>query len=85
MNIVMMIIFSILISATVSSVDNWAHFGGLMSGVWISSMPSSIRLEKREKIVRGVFFSLLIVQTLICLLVFYLGKPDLKAEAALWK
>lgn len=85
MNIIMMIIFSILISATVSNVDNWAHLGGLLTGIWISACPSSIKFEKREKIIRGVFVGLLFIQVLVCLLVFYLGKPALKEVAMQYK
>lgn len=46
-NLIMMVVFSILISAGVSNVDNWGHFGGLISGIWLASVYPSIKLDKR--------------------------------------
>lgn len=48
--IVMMIIlimFSILVTAGVQSVDNWGHLGGFLTGLWLSSAPTPIQTLRR--------------------------------------
>ena len=56
------------------SVDVAGHLGGALSGVWLSSINSTIISETREKVFRIVFASLFVIQVLVCFLVFYLTQ-----------
>jgi rhomboid protease GluP len=62
-----------------NSIDYYGHLGGFLAGVWLSAIHVSIVNEKRERIIRGSFIGLLILQLLICFLVFYLTQVPVSA------
>lgn len=63
------------------NISYFGHLGGFLGGLWLSGLPTPILNGKQEKIIRGVFIGLFVVQMLICFLVFYLGIPGLKEIA----
>lgn len=54
-----------------SGVDYMGHLGGFLAGLWMTSIGTTIINTKRENILRIVFGSLMVVQLLICFVVFY--------------
>lgn len=80
MVVVIMLFFSVFFIDPTSSqsVDYFGHLGGFLGGLWLSGIPPSILNNRKEKILRGVAIGLFCLQALICFLVFYLGKPELK-------
>lgn len=80
--LIFMLVFSVFfISGSSTGIDYYGHLGGFLGGLWLSGIPPSIIDTKKERILRGIAIGLLIVQALICFLVLYLGKPELKAAA----
>lgn len=55
-----------------SGIDYYGHLGGFLAGVWLSAIHDTIIQTTREKVFRIVFMLLLLIQLLVCFLVFYL-------------
>jgi rhomboid protease GluP len=68
----MIIIFIFIFTpGNTNGVDFFGHLGGFMAGLWLSSIHQTIVNNTREKAIRIVFFCLLLIQLLVCFVVFY--------------
>lgn len=86
LGIVLMIALAIIFTIGQQNISHMGHLGGFLTGLWLSALPRPIlHSESRQIIIRVVFLILLVLQLLICFLVFYLGKPDLKWIASTTK
>lgn len=74
MIIVFIFIFTPSSSSANSGIDYYGHLGGFMAGVWMSAIHDTIIQTTREKVFRIAFMLLLLVQLLICFLIFYLNS-----------
>ena len=45
--VIVMVMFSLLVSAGISYVDNWGHLGGFLTGLWCSSFPTPLQSNRR--------------------------------------
>lgn len=70
---VMLIVFTILFtSVSAKNIDFFGHLGGFLAGFWLSAINNTIDVESRcLKIARGIFFALLLVQTIVTFVLFY--------------
>lgn len=79
--LLLIIAMAIIFTLGQKNISYMGHLGGFLGGLWLSGIPPSIIVEKQEKIIRGIFIAMFVVQMLICFLVFYLGIPKLKEIA----
>lgn len=71
----MIIIFIFIFTpANSGSIDYFGHLGGFMAGLWLSCIHQTIVNTTREKAIRIVFACLLVIQLLVCFVVFYVTQ-----------
>jgi hypothetical protein len=63
--------FSVLGTA---NVDSFGHLGGFLTGLFLASINETIILNTYEKVIRIIFFSLFIIEYVVCFVVFF-TKP----------
>jgi membrane associated rhomboid family serine protease len=83
MMLLLIIALAIVFTLGQENISYMGHLGGFLAGIWLSALPPTIISETREKIIRGVFITLLVIQLAVCFIVFYLGKPRLKEIASM--
>lgn len=54
-----------------SNVDAFGHLGGFLTGLFLSSINETIAQDRYEKIIRIVFFSLFVIEFVVCFAVFF--------------
>jgi len=64
--------FSVLGTA---NVDAFGHLGGFLTGLFLASINETIILNTYEKVIRIIFFSLFIIEYVVCFVVFF-TKPQ---------
>ena len=65
-------------SSSGTSIDYYGHLGGFLAGLWLASIHQTIVNNTREKVFRIVFFCLLVIQLLVCFVVFYTTQNPIK-------
>jgi len=70
-----MIILNLLIGFGGEGIDNWAHFGGMLTGVFFAVMAlPHVTQRVKENVIRGIGGFLLFGWFLMCILVVFVGN-----------
>jgi membrane associated rhomboid family serine protease len=70
---IMLIVFTILFTSVgPDNIDYFGHLGGFLSGLWLSAINPTIDNQKCERNIRIVAITMLIIQLILCFVLFYL-------------
>lgn len=73
--VVFMFIFVLIFTPYATSIDYFGHLGGFLTGLWTPAFLEPLYNGQREKVIRGFYIALLVIQFTATFLGFYFGHP----------